>query len=671
VAQSFETRVGWPIDEGSEYTPGVLYRLTPSGPAYATEAETVAAIIAESAKAPGDAGGRPLPLASTWCRGSAAYEKLSEQLGWIADGYPVIPALFANSDAAVVDLLNQADELSSMVSAGLPVSLIADSLRFFGDFYTNATYKAKSEADTGQCLVQRNITGAVANGTTSITVTTDGSPLVTGGTYGETVRFEGLPGGWAALNGNVYAVAVGSVTATTFDVSVNGSGFGTYTSGGYYVGRRSTYSPWGSAATWQQLGADYATSDQWAYLQEQYPDPPRVIAVANNEPDIPNIELSYYDPRYRTLYSDYATRGEKQQYTDLSTRLRDQANEFFGAWTDNLTEAAWQANVRWAGYGGTTSNNFITPRFHDCYQWYAYQVGGIMSDSFNDLSWTWHAWNGCCAEIYEGSLSVHYAMRSQANVAMSMRMARDMAEDVNQDYWFEVTTWDGGVWPNADGYADGIGASKRADLITAGINYTPGYYQGWTQYVLWIAQPRALRNFQYYDPTQTAVPAESLAYWEAIMQGVSNVHSNATLRRFWKGGTIVENPAVIEAINGYDRTNPYLARDYTGSLELYTAWDGAWPRNYHLATDLDEAWDTPLGQCPIVDPNNNTKIRPCWTLAYRIGTAPNREYLIYAHSTDILDATLSDVVVTIPGFQDVTLPTVPVDGAFYYIKEDA
>ena len=62
---------------------------------------------------------------------------------------------------------------------------------------------------------------------------------------------------------------------------------------------------------------------------------------------------------------------------------------------------------------------------------------------------------------------------------------------------------------------------------------------------------------------------------------------------------------------------------------------------------------------------------PCWALAYRIGTAPNREYLVYAHSTGVEGATLSDVVVTIPGYDDVTLPTVPVEGAFYYIKEAA
>jgi hypothetical protein len=42
---NYVARIGWPAEP--QYEPGVLYRLTPSGPAYATEAETVAAIIAE------------------------------------------------------------------------------------------------------------------------------------------------------------------------------------------------------------------------------------------------------------------------------------------------------------------------------------------------------------------------------------------------------------------------------------------------------------------------------------------------------------------------------------------------------------------------------------------------------------------------------------------------
>jgi hypothetical protein len=68
---------------------------------------------------------------------------------------------------------------------------------------------------------------------------------------------------------------------------------------------------------------------------------------------------------------------------------------------------------------------------------------------------------------------------------------------------------------------------------------------------------------------------------------------------------------------------------------------------------------------------------PVWTLGYVIGTTPSREWLIYAHSTGLntdFSSTLAartDVQVTIPDYDTITLPTVPVEGAFYYIQEAA
>jgi len=62
-------------------------------------------------------------------------------------------------------------------------------------------------------------------------------------------------------------------------------------------------------------------------------------------------------------------------------------------------------------------------------------------------------------------------------------------------------------------------------------------------------------------------------------------------------------------------------------------------------------------------------VQPVYTQAHLIGTTPNREWLIYAHSTS--DATLEDVEVTVPSYQTITLPSVPTEGAFYYIREAA
>jgi hypothetical protein len=60
---------------------------------------------------------------------------------------------------------------------------------------------------------------------------------------------------------------------------------------------------------------------------------------------------------------------------------------------------------------------------------------------------------------------------------------------------------------------------------------------------------------------------------------------------------------------------------------------------------------------------------PVYTMAHVIGTTPNREWLVYANSTADDEATLADVEVTIPDYQAITLPTVPVQGAFYYVVE--
>ena len=51
---------------------------------------------------------------------------------------------------------------------------------------------------------------------------------------GHTANFSGMPGSFAALNGNTYSVTV--LSSTTFSIAVNGTGFGAYTSGGGFFG---------------------------------------------------------------------------------------------------------------------------------------------------------------------------------------------------------------------------------------------------------------------------------------------------------------------------------------------------------------------------------------------------------------------------------------------------
>ena len=158
------------------------------------------------------------------------------------------------------------------------------------------------------------------------------------------------------------------------------------------------------------------------------------------------------------------------------------------------------------------------------------------------------------------------------------------------------------------------------------------------------------------------------------MEQVSHVHSDPTLQRFWRSGSRVENPTVVrEYPTGVFNTHPAIARlyssSYGGGYDYFTAAEGKL-KNYHLTTNLDTAIPFgPLQWCPIADPAVLAVNRPAWTLAYLLGTAPNREWLIYAHSTGISGATLTNVAVTIPDFDTVTLPEVPVEGAFYHLQE--
>jgi hypothetical protein len=55
-----------------------------------------------------------------------------------------------------------------------------------------------------------------------------------------------------------------------------------------------------------------------------------------------------------------------------------------------------------------------------------------------------------------------------------------------------------------------------------------------------------------------------------------------------------------------------------------------------------------------------------WTLARVIGSAPRREWLVYAHAPA---GRKTNVSVTIPGYRRVVLPEVAIAGSFYRVQE--
>jgi hypothetical protein len=583
VAQSFETRVGWPIDEGSEYTPGVLYRLTPSGPAYATEAETVAAIIAESTKAANDAGGRPLPLAGSWNN----YFVLSDQFSNISAGYPVLPWVFWWKTGTTGQLDSG---LSTLVSSGLPFVLV--STQWDEDLLNDSEFTSLPDADTAQ----------------------------------------------------------------------------TVTAGG----RQTKLSPMGSVQPWSDCGENWGTCAQIVHLQSQYASPPRVLFLSNNEaPPLYHFSAAD-DTRYVSTYGT-TTAGEKMAH--FHYRWVDRYSALCNGIVSNIDAAGWQGKVATVGYLDSRAVQFrLTDAWFNSYN--------PVSATVDRIDYHSRAWGGVSPEIYDtyqywsSPVSGSYPINDKApfltwspqNDSMTTAMLRDMAYSVNQDYWFEISIWDGELWEGADGYTAYPNVQKALDYRTLGIDVSPSYYKGWAQYCMWIAKPRCAREFRYVDLDN----ANSLYgdYWQSILDMVAHVHSEATLRRFWRLGTQVENTAVIcEYPSGVFNTHPYQNRAYTADSSFDgTVWNG-YPKNCHLATNLDPTYSAPW-PIRMSDAGDNLE-RPVYTMAHVIGVEPNREWLIYAHSTGIDGATLSNVVVTIPDYDDVTLPTVPIEGAFYYIREAA
>jgi hypothetical protein len=740
---NYVARVGWPAE--TEYEPGVLYRLTPSGPAYATEAETVAAIIAETTKAANDEGGRPLPLAATWNNG----EKVSDQIAKIEGGYPVIPHFVWWKAGTSGQLLSQLDDLPGIVSRGLPIAPASGGFAFDGDLFQSTTFRALSEADTGEMVLVRQISAITVNGSTSITVTTSVAHEYRTGAQ---VRFANLTGDWAALNGNYYDVA--SLPSTSsITINLDASTYAAWSSGGQVVGRSGAVSPWGASSAWYANGLEWSTHPQAEYLQAQYPNPPRVILLANNETGRISFERYQVEARYQAAYADYATRTDAQKLADGHYRWITQYENMFEGLADGFTEAAW-ANHATVGYVAMPSIRFGTH-----FAWWASSISqnysnAFVPDTYNRLAWDWWVWGGASPEVYDNhwqgggttgyvasatasSVSVpslmvsgtdrtyryheieilsgtgagqkrratEYTASTQScdispnwdvvpdtsslvffstypnswktpftiwspqNESMTLKFMRDIAESVNADYWFEMSIWDGEMWEDADGYESNPNHPKALKYRRLGLDVSPDYYKGWIQYCLWVCQPRCLREFRYHVPATDSPLYED--YWQKVLDCVAHPHQHATLRRFWREGVLVENPTVIGNFRGFDQTHPYM---YNAESLMGSAWAGL-PKNYHLTTSIDPTvLDTAVPWTPYIENvfvGGDNKEWPVYTLAYRIGTTPNREYLIYAHSTGIGGSTLTDVVVTVPDFDDVTLPTVPVEGAFYYIKEAA
>jgi hypothetical protein len=236
------------------------------------------------------------------------------------------------------------------------------------------------------------------------------------------------------------------------------------------------------------------------------------------------------------------------------------------------------------------------------------------------------AWDGASPSFYVFNWSsiTDYTVFSPQIETMNWVFMLKEAQKLNPKFWFEISTWDGHEQGDSD---------KRKAYAKAGQQYNPERYGGMVQFGMWLLRPRVVREFRAYQD----ILAQAEPYFLPIVNAVDRVHQNATLRDFWRKGELVPNRS---------HPHPYqtiVPREYQSA-----------DRWFLLDTSLDPKRPWELGT-PI----------PVFSLALVKGNAPQRQWLVYAHSPL---GPRQGVQITIPGYRAVTV-NVSIGGSFYLIDE--
>jgi len=380
-----------------------------------------------------------------------------------------------------------------------------------------------------------------------------------------------------------------------------------------------TVSPFGPVEPWRELGRTYTDNALMRKLQEWYPDPPLVIFLSNNE----HGKLRWHQAEKSARYVEqYGTGGDAEfRRRVVADGWIERYRALQGGMREGLDSAQWRRAARFVGYGAGPPEFF--GRWHGWINYSLHSKGRLMPYPL--------MWDGGSPSYYTHDwcpTSDHTAWSPQIEFMNTVFMLRDAYEQ-NPDWWYEMSLWDGHEWPWRK-----TTPSKVMAYETSGQTWNPTRYQGFIQFGLWLMQPRAVREYRgWTTPWDKAEP-----YFLALSDVVDRVHADTRLREWWRHSELVPN-----------RTKQHIHR--AGIPEEY----------------LDEdRWF-------LLDCSANPAEFP-WELHWRVsvfslarvrGLAPQRKWLVYAHSP--LDDK-QGVTVTVPGYGDIAIDVTP-GGVFYEIDE--
>ena len=241
-------------------------------------------------------------------------------------------------------------------------------------------------------------------------------------------------------------------------------------------------------------------------------------------------------------------------------------------------------------------------------------------------------WDGGSPSYYthDWNPSTDYTTWSPQIQFMNLVFMQKEAYRLNPDFWLEHSVWDG-----YDGErGEKRRPSKRAVYRLKGQTVSPARYGGFVQFGMWLIRPRAVREFRNW-----IFPAkEGMPYFMAIVEAVDRVHTSPTLREWWRHGQLVPNRA---------HKHPYqsgIPKEFQHADRWFLLDANVNPQDH----PWELFWNVPV-----------------FSLALTRGKAPERQWLIYAHSPL---AERKGVKLTIPDYRTISVD-VAVAGSFYLVDE--
>jgi hypothetical protein len=374
-------------------------------------------------------------------------------------------------------------------------------------------------------------------------------------------------------------------------------------------------SPFGPVAPWNELGRKWGSTQTLRKIQGWYPSPPLVLFISNNE----HAKLTWGDVEKSSRYMQRFGPGRDDDFKRkiVGDGWIERYRALQKGIIEGLVAKAWKENSRFVGYDAFGPGHFG--------RWVGWVEHSIYSQG-RISPWPL-AWDGGSPSyyVYNWDGSTDFTVWSPQIQAMNWVFMQEEAKRLNPEFRFEISMWDGNE-PSQDN-------DKRKYYARLGQTYGPERYQGMVQFGMWLLRPRVVREFRGWTDTL----ANCAPYFLSIVNPVDRVHTDPVLRRFWRKGELVANP------NGSHPYQALIPQEYKKAARWYLLDASANPKS-HWSLDTQLA---------------------VFSLALVLGEAPEREWLVYAHSPL---KKMDKVTIDLPGYGIVTLDVSPA-GCFYRVME--